>query len=573
MDGRTHQARKRKTDDLNSDSTLLWDLLTTFRDSDEDRVNGLIKVMRTNAPIEGIKHDLKVELESAGSSSGVATDLAAHEPVQKHARRAVFDVSRLADEPPFVVPATPWTSVVSDDGLVSNLISLWITWDKLRHDWIEESLFLPAMRSRNLDSPYCSRFLVNAILAASTRYSDYEEVTLTRGTDADLLLAFVDEAKRLLGTEEVPSLPLVQGLMMLWLAVCFIGHDKEAMIYLERALATSKQLAQYAGAEVVSLDQSQHEAIRKTIWGVFAAANEMALLYKIPALIDIPNCPMPTTRNEIMTWSPYGSYGPSRPYCVSELFERICSLSHISHELIGIRQNVQSGIGLSAVGKRIDALSDRLAYWRRTLPAHLLPSIDTGPSVFILHTNYQVVNIYIAELLEQYEPMSAAHKEDGPRLGAAREIANICALQQSLYGSRLMCVYHAHPALQAVSILIRLGMTTEDEVGITNLCIFLRSMSRRWPLIMAIMRTVQIEAETVGKPLPTAVLELFREFEKDDWTSRSVKRVDSLYPATTSPAPLQNGRRKPTLVNVTEFLDSMENLRLATSTPSQQYDA
>lgn len=67
--------------------------------------------------------------------------------------------------PPFLVPAWPWTRLTTDDVFVSRLISLFLTYYNVYLKCVEEQSFLHAICSGQLDSEYCSPFLVNAICA------------------------------------------------------------------------------------------------------------------------------------------------------------------------------------------------------------------------------------------------------------------------------------------------------------------------------------------------------------------------------------------------------------------------
>lgn len=70
--------------------------------------------------------------------------------------------------PIFFVHASPWTQATNDDGAVSHLISLFLAFINPLYRFVEEDLFLQAMRSGSTDSKYCSCFLVNAILASAS---------------------------------------------------------------------------------------------------------------------------------------------------------------------------------------------------------------------------------------------------------------------------------------------------------------------------------------------------------------------------------------------------------------------
>jgi len=69
--------------------------------------------------------------------------------------------------PLFRLPAQPWTTVTTDDQLVSHLVSLFLTWDQMYMSLLDRDRFVEAMARGKLDTPYCSPMLVNAILAYS----------------------------------------------------------------------------------------------------------------------------------------------------------------------------------------------------------------------------------------------------------------------------------------------------------------------------------------------------------------------------------------------------------------------
>ena len=80
-------------------------------------------------------------------------------------RRKVMDIHFLCDDAPCKVPAKPWTSVTDDDDLVSHLVSLYFTWDYPFWAFLDRDVFLRHMAHGDLESEFCSPFLVNAVLA------------------------------------------------------------------------------------------------------------------------------------------------------------------------------------------------------------------------------------------------------------------------------------------------------------------------------------------------------------------------------------------------------------------------
>ena len=80
-------------------------------------------------------------------------------------RPQAMDIQYLCDNAPCKVPAKPWTNVTDDDELVSHLVSLYMTWDYPFYAFFDRTTFLENMEKGNLNSDFCSPFLVNALLA------------------------------------------------------------------------------------------------------------------------------------------------------------------------------------------------------------------------------------------------------------------------------------------------------------------------------------------------------------------------------------------------------------------------
>ena len=69
------------------------------------------------------------------------------------------------NEPLYEVPAAPWTSLSISDSAVSHLVSTFLTVMNPYWRFLEDDLFVRHMRSQDLNSPFCSPLLVNAVLS------------------------------------------------------------------------------------------------------------------------------------------------------------------------------------------------------------------------------------------------------------------------------------------------------------------------------------------------------------------------------------------------------------------------
>jgi hypothetical protein len=177
-------------EDLEQDRHLLLGLIEALRD-DGYQSTQLLALIRSNASLDDIRvaisnrmEGLSLPISTSGpessswgapssSASSVSpmpsnsgqVDMHAFSSISEMNSRNVMNIDRLTDIPLFELSAKPWTEVTTDNGFVSHLISLWLTWDHVVRNWIDKDLFIAAMKSGDVNSPFCSPFLVNIILS------------------------------------------------------------------------------------------------------------------------------------------------------------------------------------------------------------------------------------------------------------------------------------------------------------------------------------------------------------------------------------------------------------------------
>lgn len=169
-------AIERKIEMLEDAERLLLDLVQTLKKDDQNvRTSQLINLIRSNASLDEIQLFLErqfspEEREKMPEVVETQNHLARMPKEESRARpgRRVMAIQRLADIPIYRVPAKPWTNVTDDDDLVSHLISIWCTWSYPWFHWINRDLFIRDMQAGDLETEFCSPFLVNAILAETS---------------------------------------------------------------------------------------------------------------------------------------------------------------------------------------------------------------------------------------------------------------------------------------------------------------------------------------------------------------------------------------------------------------------
>lgn len=150
---------------------MLNQLVSTLQETDKRRAAQILNLIRSNASLEEIQTFMDdilehPEIEKTPELVDIFEGVKQMNESQKRAMLTRPEpVRRLSEVTIFHVPAFPWTTVTDDSEFVSHLVSLWFAWSHPFLNWIDRDLFIRDMQSGELDSPFCSQFLVNIILA------------------------------------------------------------------------------------------------------------------------------------------------------------------------------------------------------------------------------------------------------------------------------------------------------------------------------------------------------------------------------------------------------------------------
>lgn len=153
---------------------LLSDIFRLIQMTDEAGIQPFLELVRNGATfpearcyLDELSQGLPTP-EAASSESRRQVRLRAGYELESGTppfRSKVMDVHYLCDSAPVKVPAQPWTTVTDDDALVSHLISLYFTWDYPFYAFVDREILIKHMQAGNLQSDFCSPYLVNALLA------------------------------------------------------------------------------------------------------------------------------------------------------------------------------------------------------------------------------------------------------------------------------------------------------------------------------------------------------------------------------------------------------------------------
>ncbi|KAL2010880.1 hypothetical protein VTN00DRAFT_3598 [Thermoascus crustaceus] len=427
LDQRRRVAAKRTAEELNYHRDMLNDLFKVIRSAEQAHAMKLLDIIRNDATPEEIRAYIDETLATMQASGEITSDRRSRETTAKlkdirrmvnlqgpspSFRRKVMDVHFLCDAPPIKVPAKPWTTVTDDDDIISHLVSLYFTWDYPFYAFLDCNVFVKHMAAANLDTEFCSPFLVNALLANACHFSEFSEAyavpgdVMTKGAD------FLTEAERLWEQEEnkKTSLSVLQGTLLLYERYSMFGKDDLGYIMLNRAIEIGKSLGYVDGDSLVETDGLSpdiEESSKRTAWGLFQLDTVVHTNFLRPNHIHHVRLKRPSRApptEDGVPWIPYPTHRAPRPAYHSQFFDEACSLSEISSDISRGLFSEGSPVRASQPDETALALYDRLNRWHEQLPDFFGRDKTPAPHILLLHMRYHTSIITLFTCRRKSEP-------------------------------------------------------------------------------------------------------------------------------------------------------------------------
>ncbi|KAJ5946422.1 hypothetical protein N7454_003261 [Penicillium verhagenii] len=386
------------------------------------------------------------------------------------ARPRIMDIQYLCGVAPYSVPASPWTSVTDSDDLVSHLVSLYLTWGYPFYAFFCRETFIKHMRSGQLNSDFCSPFLVNALLANACFYSDYSEAYSLPGDVKSKGAHFLAEAERHLKSHQFESRSdiRVSSLQAMLLLYSMDGPDDFGYSMLHKAIRMAESLGIVNNAKGLRLEKSyistdMVSSLKRTAWGLFQIDTIVHMNFLRPSQIKEVNLDR-IDRDETPaqeSWVPYPIQRAPRNAYTSQYFDESCKLSFIARDtswkVPHALEDVEEFITVCVNG-------------RRNSPPVFELKEKPAPYILVLRMRYHtlVINLYCYDL-QNCITSSKASKDacDSARthkdamqtaLFSAREIATLIEVYRAEYG-----LVHCHQfAMYAINVSLFCILAQED---------------------------------------------------------------------------------------------------------------
>ncbi|KAI0904536.1 fungal-specific transcription factor domain-containing protein [Ustulina deusta] len=294
-------------------------------------------------------------------------------------------------------------------------------WNRQHHTFL--LTYRPTfMRELVKGGPYCSDFLLNAVFACASKYSERIDIRSDPSNPESAGQAFFANCDTLLQRDSLLTtsrIPTIIGLLMLGSTFNGRGLTSKAWLYTGYAVRMVFDLGLNQESKVQACDAEEIEIRRRVFWGAFICEKLQGLYLGRPVFIqprDVHvSCDFMDTFEELEPWRPYVDpmvssaqstlFTASRPplnYSIS-VFQQFCALAKI---MTKVTTKIYS-VG-TAAPKRLQQrqhLDDSLIQWYRNLPTHLryepwtrrttdIPA-PVAPNLTILHMVYYSLTILL----------------------------------------------------------------------------------------------------------------------------------------------------------------------------------
>lgn len=358
-------------------------------------------------------------------------------------------------------------------------------WNRQHHTFL--LTYRPAfMRDLLHGGPYCSEFLLNAVFACSSKFSERLDVRADSHRPETAGKRFFERCDQIIAEESLlthSSIPTIAGLIMLGSTFNAWGQTSKGWLYTGFALRMVHDLGLHLDCkEIAGSSAEDIEVRRRVFWAAFICDKLQSLYLGRPFTIQLRDAHVSRdfmdTFEENELWTPYVdplnppthsplSFRPTRIHSVS-VFQQLCSLSKIMTSIID-RFYMVSATGPRA-RKHLAQIDRRLTTWYLKLPPALrfepwaddptAPSSATvaAPNIIILLTTYNALVILLHRpFIGASQPASDSWERC---LTAARNITSLALAYRSAYSLRranyllsyavyVACTIHArNPAIR-----------------------------------------------------------------------------------------------------------------------------
>ncbi|KAI0471413.1 putative C6 transcription factor [Xylaria cf. heliscus] len=404
---------------------------------------------------------------------------------------------------PIKISARPWTTVAGD-GIVSELISAWFKWDNaFLYPFIDRECFIQDIREGDPKSAmYCSPFLVNAICALRSYFSDTIDM-VQRATKVDMKELFLNETKKLYD-HVLPTIPTIQGLWILFTISTLKGEDRNGSLYRFASYGMLKRckLNQvfWSLADTNPEDIAKKRVISKTVWGLFCLESITATNFRNTDILRPPK--IPCLFSEFNYEIPYNvdlfgqefTASSAPPSSISGVISTFCRLAVLMSEVLTLGQGrddeEETGHGEPNKLRRRKAALAQLNTIGDSLPSALRHSQNFTPETCFFGV---AMNTVAYTILRPLHPDMVLDENNGKKVKST--VLDHCELDMDLmerYFATWSTVEFSTMAflgpLNAGTVLLPLLPDERAQQLFPRICRLMRTIAARMPIAKYVLK-------------------------------------------------------------------------------------
>ncbi|KAI1748720.1 putative C6 transcription factor [Xylaria castorea] len=426
---------------------------------------------------------------------------------------------------PIKIPARPWT-IVAGDGIVSELISSWFKWDNaFLYPFIDRECFMQDIREGDPDSAmYCSSFLVNAICALRSYFSETIDM-VQRLVKLDLKEQFLIEAKRSYD-HGLPTIPKIQGLWILFAISSLKGEDNSGSLYrfASYGMLKKRRLDRifWSLTDTDPEDIAKKRVISKNVWGLFCLESITATNFHNTDVLQPPKIPclFPKFNYEIpINVDLFGQEFTAlstQPPSVGGAISTLCQLAVLVSEVLTLGQagkdNEAAGLGDRFYLRRRKAALAQLNKISDSLPSALHHDLNFTPETCYLRVT---MNTVAYTILRPLHPDEVLDEDNGMTVKSA--ILEYCVLDMELMEryfatwstSEFSTMAFLAP-LNSGTVLLPLLPHESALQLFPRICRLMRTIAARMPIAKYVMKGWQAALWSRKIDIPRAAEPYFR---------------------------------------------------------------
>lgn len=335
-----------------------------------------------------------------------------------------------------------WTSLTSDSDMVEHLMSLYFCWEYPIFASLSKRHLLEDFRARR--RRYCSRLLINAILALGCRFSDRHSMTAdldSSETAADQLFA---EAERLWQAEQNnPSLTTIQATALMSIREASYGRDNRSWFYSGQSIRMAVELGLHAHTQHADMDDDEYEVRSITFWGAFTLDEAWSLSTGRLPYLSRNGClpvskPAVIESDEKSVWIPYTDDGEQSESSLHQrsngrsVFDSFCSLSEVVHQSLYILY----APGGALTSQDVLGIYKRYMDWYDSIPQVLRTGDNSTPAVLFTHMYYHFAILLLFGPFIKFRFLNSSISPKEVCVQAAAAIASLVGSYRQLYSLR-----------------------------------------------------------------------------------------------------------------------------------------